>query len=312
MRAVVMHETGGPEVLVLTDIPKPEPGPGQVLVRIEAIGVSVGETRMRAGAYPLQLPMVLGAEAAGVVEKLGDGVEPSLMDARVVMVTGGAGSYAEFIAVNAGNVTKVPDGLSAQDAVASAAPGALALALLHRAGLRGGETVLVEGGSGKVGGYLVRHVREFGVERIVATASRKPVEGADVVLDHGNPDWTDDLDPLDVAFDMAGGETTRRVLGKLKPGGRMLLYGALTAQPELDPVAVQGQGLQVIGCGGPLWFRQCLDVHYPEFVDLAARGRTHLQPVADVLPLDLAAEAHRRVAASAGRILLRPNLGLDS
>lgn len=308
MRAVVMHETGGPEVLVVEDIPTPAPGPGQVLVRIEAIGVSVGETRMRAGAYPLQLPMVFGAEASGIVEKLGDSVDSPSIGARVVMVTGGAGSYAEFVAVDAGNVTVVPEGLSAQDAVASAAPGALALALLHQARLRGGETVLVEGGSGKVGGYLVRHAREFGAARVVATASRHPADQADVLLDHGNPDWTDELDAIDVAFEMAGGETAKRVLGKLNPGGRMLLYGALTGQPVLDSATIMGLGLQVVGCGGPLWFRQCVDVHYPEFVTMAAQGRTFLQPVDEVLPLEQAPEAHRRVVDSSGRILLSPLL----
>src|SRR5882724_3662083 len=121
MRAVLIHETGGPEVLVLAEIPAPEPGKGQVLVRIEAIGVSWGETRMRAGVYPISLPRVMGAEAAGTVEMLGEDVDPALANARVVMVTGGAGSYAEFIAVDVTNIARIPDNLSTVDAVASAA-----------------------------------------------------------------------------------------------------------------------------------------------------------------------------------------------
>jgi NADPH2:quinone reductase len=306
MRAVVMHEAGGPEVLVLEEIPVPEPGQGQVLVRIEAIGVSVGEAQLRAGVYPISLPRVMGAEAAGVVESLGDGADPALAGARVVLVTGRAGSYAEFVAVDTGNVARIPDGLSFMDAVASAAPGALAFALLHRAQLRDGETVLIEGGSGKVGGYLVRHAREFGVSRVVATASTRPVSGADVVVDHRNPDWPDELDGIDVAFEMVGGETTARVLRALT--GRMLLYGMISGQPPvLDPTVVMGQGLQVIGCGGPQWFRQCLGVHYPEFIALAAAGRAALQQIDAVLPLADAAEAHRRVANSAGRVLLSPH-----
>jgi NADPH:quinone reductase len=309
MRAVLIRETGGPEVLVLEEIPIPEPERGQVLVRIEAIGVSSGEARMRAGAYPISLPRVLGAEAAGTVEKLGDGVDPALAGAQVVMVTGGAGSYAEFVAVDVTNIARIPDGLSTMDAVASAAPGATALALLRSAQLRGGEAVLIEGGSGKVGGYLVRHAREFGASRVVATASSGSVDGADVVVDHGDPDWPDKLDAIDVAFEMAGGETAGRVLGKMAPDGRMLLYGMLTGQPPvLDLGVVLRQGLQIIGCGGPRWFQQGLGVHFPDFLGLAASGRTFLQPIDEVLPLEAAAEAHRRIESGAhtGRILLSP------
>jgi NADPH:quinone reductase len=309
MRAVVMHETGGPEVLALEEVPVPEPAPGQVLVRIEAIAVSTGETRVRAGVYPVSLPRVLGAEAAGIVERLGDGVDPALAGARVVMVTGGEGSYAEFVAVDVAKIALVPDKLSTMDAVASAAPGAVALALLHHAKLLGGETVLVEGGAGKVGGYLVRHAREFGASRVVATASSGRVPGADAVVNHGNPDWPDELDPVDVAFEMVGGPTTARVLGALNPGGQMLLYGMLCGQPPvLDAAMVMGRGLQVVGCGGPQWFRQATGVYYPEFLEMAAAGRTHLQQIDTVLPLAAAADAHRRIESRVGdgRILLDP------
>ncbi|MFD1047733.1 zinc-binding alcohol dehydrogenase family protein, partial [Kibdelosporangium lantanae] len=178
MRAVVIKEFGGPDVLTLADVPVPEPGPGQVLIGVEAVGVSVGETDMRAGKYPLPLPMVMGAEAGGVVKRLGEGVDPDLEGQRVVAITGGMGAYAEFVAVDVAKTARVPEGVSIRDAVASAASGALALALLHKAGLTGGETVLVEGGSGKVGGYLVRHAREFGAGRVVATASKRPAVGA--------------------------------------------------------------------------------------------------------------------------------------
>jgi NADPH2:quinone reductase len=289
MRAVLMHETGGPEVLVLEEVPVPVPGQGQVLVRTEAIAVSTGETRMRAGVYPMSLPRVLGAEAAGVVLA---GPDPGLVGERVVMVTGGAGAYAEFVAVDAGKVARVPDGLSAVDAVASAAPGALALALLHRAGFRGGETVLVEGSRGRVGGYLVKHATEFGAGRVIAVT---------------RDDWPE-LAAVDVVFEMIGGEVTGQVLGAMAPGGRMLLYGMITGRPPvLDPAVVMSQGLEVIGCGGPQWFQQVVGVHYPEFLGLAASGRTYVQEIDDILPLADAAEAHRRVESGArGRVLLAP------
>jgi NADPH2:quinone reductase len=318
MRAVVLRATGGPEMLVPDEVPVPTLGPGQVLVRTEAIGVSSGETRLRAGMYPLPVPppVVLGAEAAGVVERLGDGVDPALKGARLVFVTGGVGSYAEFVAVDVAKATRIPDGLSSADAVAAGAPGAVAIALLHTAGLGGGETVLVEGGSGKVGGYLVRHAHELGAGRVVATAGtevgrdRARELGADVVLDHTDPQWTDELRDIDVVFEAIGGDVAGRVLAALTPGtGRTLLYGTLSGRPaELDMATVASRGLRVVGCGGPVWFRDVLGVYSPEFLALAARGGSYLQPIDVVLPLAEAAEAHRRIESGTtnGRILLTP------
>lgn len=318
MRAVVLRATGDPDMLVPDEVPVPAIGPGQVLVRTEAIGVSSGETRLRAGMYPLPVPppVVFGAEAAGVVERLGDGVDPALAGARLVFVTGGVGSYAEFVAVDLARATRIPDGLSSADAVASGAPGAVAMALLHTARLGGDETVLVEGGSGKVGGYLVRYARERGAGRVVATAGteagrdRVRALGADVVLDHNDPKWTDELRDVDVVFEAIGGDVAGRVLGALTPGtGRTLLYGTLSGKPAaLDMATVSGRGLRVVGCGGPVWFKDVLGVHSPEFLALAARGDSYLQPIEVVLPLAEAAEAHRRVESGTtnGRILLTP------
>jgi NADPH:quinone reductase len=323
MRAVVLQATGGPEMLVPAELAEPTAGPGQVLVRTEAVAVSRGESMMRSGAIPLPfpLPAVIGAEAAGIVEQVGEGADAGLAGARVVMITGGAGSYAERIAVSAGMTVRVPDGLGAVEAVAVAAPGAMALGLLDRAGARGGESVLITGGSGTVGGYLVRLVHERGASRIVATAGtgagRERVRelGADAVLDHSDPDWPAGLaaaldgGPLDVAFDAAGGTAAGRVLDHLTASsGRMVCYGMVSgATPVIDMTTVVHSGLRVTGCGGPGWFRQILGVHYPEILQRAAGGGLE-PPVAAVLPLAEAAEAHRRVVdrSVAGRVVLVP------
>lgn len=322
MRAVVLQAAGGPEMLVPADVPEPKAGPGQVLVRTEAIAVSRGETMMRSGAIPLPfpLPAVIGAEAAGIVADVGEGADPGLAGARVTMVTGGAGSYAEFIAVGAGMTVRVPDGLDAVEAVAVAAPAAMALALLDRAAARGGENLLIEGGSGAAGGYLVALARELGARRIIATAGTPAGRdqvlelGADVVLDHTDPDWPGGLPAaldggtLDVAFDAAGGAAAGRVLDLLTPSsGRLVCYGMLSGTaPALGLATVLRAGLTVLGCGGPGWFRQVLGVHYPDALERAARG--DIRPrIGAVLPLAEAAEAHRRVAGRApGRIVLVP------
>jgi NADPH2:quinone reductase len=323
MRAVVMDRTGGPEVLVLAELPIPVPVPGQVLLRVEAAAVSAGEALLRSGAIPLPfpLPLVLGAEVAGVVEQVGPDVDAALVGRRVVGVTGGRGSYAEWVAVAAAAVAVVPDGLASTDAVAMAASGAMAFALARKAALRAGETVLVEGGSGKIGGYLVPRARQLGA-RVVATAGtpagrdRVRYLGADLVLDHSDPDWPDRLadelagDTVDVAFDVVGGAVAGRLLDVLTPStGRLLLYGTLSGEPAaLDAARIRERGLQVVGCGGPGWFADVLGVDCPDFLAAAGRGEVPPLAVDAVLPLADAAEAHRRLDAgrTAGRILLVP------
>jgi NADPH:quinone reductase-like Zn-dependent oxidoreductase len=315
MRAIVMHEHGGPEVLVPEDVPVPTPGAGQVLLRVEVCAVSSGEAQMRSGALPVPwpLPAVLGAEAAGTVEQLGDGVDPTLAGARVVAVTG-VGSYAEYALANVNMLARIPDQLSTADAVAAAAAGGTALTLLDRAALRPGETVLVEGGSGKVGGYLVHHAHETGA-RVIATAGtakgrdRAEALGADVVLDHSEPEWVDALpEPPDVVFELFGDEQAGRVLAATKSGGRVLVYGRFSgSSPVFDPWSVVSRGLTLIGCGGPVWFRDALGIHYPNMVRLLADGGTFKQPIETTLPLARAAEAHRRLDDhTSGRVLLTP------
>jgi NADPH2:quinone reductase len=320
MRAVVMHGTGGPEVLVPEDLPVPAPGPGQVLLRIEAAAVSAGETMMRSGVIPVPFPfpLVLGAEAVGVVEEVGEGVDPAVKGERVVAITGGRGSYAEYAAVAAAMMTAVPDGLPATDAVAMAASGAMAFALARKAGVRGGDTVLVEGGSGKIGGYLVPWARDLGAGRVIATAGtaagrdRVAALGAQSVVDHSDPDWPDQLagGTIDVVFDMVGGVVAGRLLDVLTPStGRILLYGTLSGEPAvIDSTKIRERGLQVVGCGGPGWAADIFAVDYPQFLAAAARGEVARPAIEAVLPLADAAEAHRRLEAGrlSGRILLVP------
>ena len=324
MRAVLMHKTGGPEVLAVEDVPLPVPGAGQLLVRTEAVAVSAGETMMRSGAYPLpvELPAIIGAEAAGTVEQVGEGADPALVGKRVVMVTGGVGSYAEYVAVNQGMTAVIPDGLSSIDAVAGAGAGAMALGLAQISTLNGGETVLIEGGSGKIGGYLIGRAKQLGAGKIIATASTPSGQqrardlGADVIADHSQPDWPAQLHDqlgdttVDVAFDLAGGAISAQLLDLLTPStGRLVLYGTLTTDPAtLDGNTVRERGVRVIGCGGPGWFTDILTVQYPAFLNAAAARQFAAPPIETVLPLAQAADAHRLIeqGPTSGRIILTP------
>ena len=322
MRAIVMHQTGGPEVLRLEEIPVPEPGPGQLLVRVEAIAVSSFEAQLRAGSLPLPggLPAVPGAEAAGTVTRTGAGADERLAGKRVAVVTGGRGSYAEYVAVPAAMATEIPGGLAAAGAVA-VAPGGVALGLLDKAALRPGDTVLAEAGASAVGSYLIQLAREAGAGTIIATAGtparREHVRalGADIVLDHAEQAWPQALREaldgatVDVAFESIGGPSAQQVAGTLTPGtGRIVCYGNLSGEPAVIDLAVlRASGATATGCGGPAWFTHVLTRARPEIFRRALDGR--VRPLTDsVMPLEEAAKAHQRIEdrVSQGRIILVP------
>ncbi|MEO3873258.1 zinc-binding dehydrogenase [Nonomuraea sp. B12E4] len=317
MRAIVLTGKGGPERLEVADVPRPRPGAGQVLIRTLAVGVSYGETQVRAGVleFPVPLPVVPGAEAAGEVVEVGEGVDPKLLGSTIVGVTGGIGAYAEYATLPVTMTCPVPEGVAPADALAAAAPGAVSLALLHRARLDGGQTVLVEAGSGTAGSLLVKHAKEFGAKFVIATAGsaanrdRAAALGADLVLDHSDPGWPDELPDVDVAFESIGGTTARRVLDHLTPGsGRMLTYGQLSGEPAAITAAdLMERGVTIVGCGGPGWASEVFETHYPAMLARLAAGRSSAR-IDRTLPLEEAAEAHRLVESRTltGRVLLIP------
>jgi NADPH:quinone reductase-like Zn-dependent oxidoreductase len=333
MRAIVMHQTGGPEVLRLEEVPVPDVGPGEVLVRTEAIGINFFEVRSRSGAalpvHPAALPKVPGFEAAGTVAAAGEGVDPALIGTRVASV-GGSGAYAEYVAVPATAAIPLPAGLAAADAVAVTAQGATALALLRAAALTGREDVLIEAAGGGVGGYLVQLAREFGARSVIATAGSAAKRqlaldlGADAVLDHRDPDWPDqviaanDGAMIDVIFESIAGESAGRLLNALVPGaGRMLFYGLLSGEPPaISPYDLLLRGVGLIGCGGrPAdystgratgWSAQ-VEAARPEVLARAAAGR--IRPLVDSkIPLADAARAHQRIEdrQAVGKVILVP------
>ncbi|MBV9381285.1 MAG: zinc-binding dehydrogenase [Streptosporangiaceae bacterium] len=317
-----MHEQGGPEVLKLEEVPQPAAGPGQVLIRNEAIGVSYSEIPMRAGVYPppVSLPAVFGFEAAGIVTEAGDGSGASLEGKRVVVLSTSFGSYAEYMAVPADSVTVVPGGVTAADAVAVANMAAVALCLLRRARLTGSETVLIEAAAGGVGGYLTQLAREHGAARIIATAGSPAKReharslGAGAVVDHTDPGWPDKLGEvlggagLDVVFESLGGESAGRLLGAMTPvSGRMLLYGVLNGPPAIAPVDLLHRGLTLTGCAGMGDWLALVQAARGDVLRMVADGR--LRPQVDsVLPLSDAARAHERTEARAamGKVVLVP------
>ena len=306
MKAIVIESFGGPELLKMVDLPKPKPGPGQVLVRIQACGLNPVDYKIRKGLLPMEFafPLVLGYEASGVVEAVGDEVEDLDPGDEVFYTSelGSQGSYAEYQAVDAELVALKPVDLTHAEAASVPLAGCTAWqALFHRAGAQSGEMVLIHGGAGGVGSLAVQLAAWAGCD-VMATCGPTNAElvaemGADLVIDYTAKDFVaealeaTDGEGVDVVFDTVGGETFVRSLDALGHGGCLV---------SIVPENLSGFSLEALA---PAFFKNAeIHVHMMErdveTLDSLARllERGFLTPlVTETLPFDAAkvAEAHR-------------------
>jgi NADPH2:quinone reductase len=244
MRAVVLSRFGPPGELVLTEVPDPIAGTGQVVLAVEAASITFVETQLRSGHPPHPsmapaLPVILGNGVGGTVTSVGAGVDDALLGRHVVSTTGGSGGYAEQVAVNAADVIDIPAMVSPRDAAALLADGRTALALVAAAAVQPGEAVLVEAAAGGVGTLLVqlaaaargRVVGAVGGPRKLGLAREL---GASLVVDYLDRDWPDvvrsQVGAINVVFDGVGGEIGRAAFGLLGEGGRCCSYGMASGQ----------------------------------------------------------------------------------
>src|SRR6516225_10044121 len=237
MKAIEIHETGGPEVLQLADLPIPAPGPGQVLIRVEAIGVNFIEIYFRKGLYKAALPLVPGTEAAGTIEELGPGVT-GFSAGETVASTSVLGSYAEYALVNAAQLVKVPEKLSPERAAAAMLQGMTAHYLSHSTfPLKKGDTALVHAGAGGVGLLLTQMASQIGVRVITTVSTKEKADlsreaGASEVVLYGDQDFEAEVKRLtdgkgvDVVYDSVGKNTFDKSLNCLRPRGMLALFGA--------------------------------------------------------------------------------------
>lgn len=322
MRAVVVRETGGPEVLRLEDVPVPEAGPGEVRVRIEACGVNFIDTYQRSGQYRINLPAVLGQEAAGIVDAIGPGVEEVRPGTRVAW-TGPLGAYAEYAVIPAERVVAVPEGVSARQAAAVMLQGITAHYLATSTYALGpNDTCLVHAAAGGVGLLLCQIAKRRGA-RVIGTAGTAMKAalareaGADHVVVYTEQDFEaetlrlTDGAGVQVVYDSVGRTTFDASLRCLARRGLMVLFGQSSgAVPPFDP--------QVLNRRGSLYLTRPSIGHYiATREELLARAGDVLGWVADgslrvriglELPLDQAAEAHRRLTGrlTTGKVLLLP------
>jgi NADPH2:quinone reductase len=236
MQAIQIREVGGPDKLMLVDLDLPEPGPGQVRLRIEATGVNFIDTYFRTGLYPAPLPFTPGVEAAGVVDKLGSGTEGVALGDRVAW-TGIPGTYASHCLAPVTRLVRIPDSLSTELAAATLLQGMTAHYLTH--GVREtdpGEVALVHAAAGGTGGLLVQMLKQAGA-RVIATcgteakATLARESGADEVILYREEDFQSrtreltDGRGVDVVYDSVGQSTFEGSLGSLRPRGLLCLFG---------------------------------------------------------------------------------------
>ena len=239
MRAVWLKQFGPPDVLVPGEASDPIAAGGQVVVAVEFPNITFIETQIRAGRSPFPLPadalpMILGNGVGGVVAALGPDVDSRLLGRRVITGTGGAGGYAERVAVAASGLIEVQDDLLLDQAVALLADGRTSRALIRTARVLRGDRVLVEAAAGGVGSLLVQMAHAAGATVVAVAGGPGKLRlardlGADITIDYRNSNWADhvldQLGGVDVVFDGVGGEIGRAAFGLLDNGGRMLSYG---------------------------------------------------------------------------------------
>ena len=293
MRAVVIHETGGPEVLRVEEVPEPEPGEGEVLVRVEAAGVNRFDLNQRAFSAS-GFPLVLGGDAAGTRADSGE---------RVV-VTRGKGAYAELMSVSETKVWPLPDSLPTTVAAAMPVPYTTAwYALVDHGGLEAGQTLLVQGGASSTGQAAIDIARALGATVHATTSPR----GHDRVRELGAEPLAYD-DPrvaeleADVVFDPLGSRTFPQSVGAVRREGRVVTPGAVgNPNVSFNLWTLVGKRARIQGIGSAPAPRETME----RLIDLAAKGELH-PFVERELPLEQAAEAHRLIESgeAVGRVVL--------
>jgi NADPH:quinone reductase-like Zn-dependent oxidoreductase len=225
MRAIRMHEFGGPNVLVEDDVPRPAPGAGEVLVRVRAVGVNPYEWKFRKGTFPsgVTFPLTPGTEIAGTVEMVGAGVS-GLRPGQDVFTAAATGAYAEYAVAKAAIVADKPMSLDYLQAASVPVSSMTAWqALFDHGQLQPGQTVLVHGASGMVGLFAVQLAKWKGTT-VIGTASSKNVDfvrslGADTVIAYDTQRFEDIARNVDLVLDTIGGQTQERSFGVLRRGG---------------------------------------------------------------------------------------------
>lgn len=334
MNAVVLRELGEPENLRLEELPEPRPGGGEVIVELAAAALNRRDVWIRRGKYAgIKLPIILGSDGAGRVAEAGPDVDRTLVGREVVINPGldwgsdprvqspafrilglpDDGTYAERVKVPASNVFPKPAHLTFEEAAALPLAGLTAYrAVVTRARVQRGETVLVTGIGGGVAAFALQIATRLGARVLVTSTSAAKRErahalGAAGSADTDADDWPAAIKSLtggrgaDVVIDSVGGETFAKALDAVRPGGRVVTYGATTGAAPIEVRRIFFKQLDVLGTtmGAPADFEA--------MIALYASDDQLRPPIDTTFPLQEAAAAHRRMEAREqfGKIVLR-------
>ncbi len=301
MKAIVVYQYGGPEVLKFEDYPDPVPGRGEVLLQVVASSVNPIDYKRRAGLtrdfYPLKFPGLIGVDVSGTVVKIGPGVEGFSIGEQVFAVANDA--YAELCVVKASSLAKVPAGLDLIDAAALPLVTTTGNELVSATGIKPGQTMLVTGAAGSVGRSAVFTAKQRGATVIAGVLKRQTEEaktiGADQVIATDDDNAFSNLPPLDAVADTVDGSTAEKLLANVKPGG---VFASVLGPPKN---AEKYPAVKVV----PVFATPNVDVL--KFMAEAVRNGKLVIPISRRLPLGKAREAH--VAAEkggSGKVLLLP------
>jgi NADPH2:quinone reductase len=322
MKAIQVKQTGGPEVLQLSDLPVPQPKPNEAVVKIAASGVNFIDVYQREGRYSVPLPFVLGQEGAGVVTDIGPEVK-SVKSGDHVAWCGVLGSYAEYTAVPGERLVPVPQGVGDQQAAAAMLQGMTAHYLSHDTfPLKRGQTALIHAAAGGVGALLVQMAHNIGARVIATVSTEEKAEiareaGADEVILYSKIDFETETKRLtggkgvDVVYDGVGKTTFEKGLNVLRPRGMMALFGGSSGPvPPFDPIQLSQKG--------SLYLTRPTLVHYiASTEELRMRANAVFKMISDgklkiriahTYPLAEAQQAHRDLEGrkTTGKFLLIP------
>lgn len=323
MKAMIIEELGGPEVLKLTEVPTPEPGPGEVLIRVACAGVNPADWKDREGRtaifFTIEFPYIIGFDAAGIVAKVGPGVTEARVGEQVITNSdhgqGRWGTYAEYVIASEDRVAPLPKSLDfAQSAAIPVAALSGWQALFDKGNLKAGQSVLIHGASGGVGSFAIQFAKWAGA-KVATTCSSENIDyvkglGADRAIDYRSENINDAVrawapEGVDLVFDVVGLGTLPNAQDLLRSGGILVNIITLVddGDIEADTQAAAARGLTKIihflndvGSGAQL----------KEIGELIDQGQVRMPPV-QVFPLEEAAHVHQLIETGhvRGKLVLK-------
>lgn len=327
MKAIRLNEYGTPDVLNITDADVPSPKPGEVLLKVQAIGVNYSDILRRRNTYfqPTPLPFTPGHEAVGIIEAVGEGVtEPFVTGLRILAILPASGGYAEYVTGPAQYCVPLPPNLDAKQATALFVQGSTAQLMVSAiAGDIAGKTVLVNAASGGVGSLLVQLTKMAGATVFAASSSEEKLQlaqkmGADNIINYSDAYWSEKVKEMnkgkgvDVVFEMVGGDVYNESIKCLVPGGHLIIYGAASGvQGNVRPEHFVDENLTQTGFNLAFYIQNktaAWQAALGAVIGMVAEGALKIE-VSNSFPLQEAAEAHRQIEArkTTGKVTLVPD-----